>query len=51
MPDLLQAIHCAEGKIRKIIFGDKKDPDYKIDELGKVVYYKTGGNEIQGFTF
>ncbi|MBK8710924.1 MAG: PQQ-binding-like beta-propeller repeat protein [Niastella sp.] len=38
-------------EIRKIIFGDKKDPDYKIDELGKVVYYKTGGNEIQGFTF
>jgi outer membrane protein assembly factor BamB len=38
-------------EIRKMIFGDKKDPDYKIDELGKVVYYKADGNEIQGFTF
>ncbi|MEO7266188.1 MAG: PQQ-binding-like beta-propeller repeat protein [Ferruginibacter sp.] len=38
-------------EIRKIIFGDKKDPDYKLDELGRVVYYKSGGNEIQGFSF
>lgn len=38
-------------EIRKMVFGDKKDPDYKIDELGKVVYYKADGNEIQGFTF
>lgn len=38
-------------EIKKMIFGDKKDPDYKLDELGKVVYYKSDGNEIQGFTF
>jgi hypothetical protein len=38
-------------EIRKILFGDKKDPDYKLDELGKVVYYKADGNEIQGFLF
>ncbi|RYY49721.1 MAG: hypothetical protein EOO06_06185 [Chitinophagaceae bacterium] len=38
-------------EIRKMVFGDKKDPDYKIDELGKVVYYKADGNELQGFTF
>ena len=38
-------------EMKKMIFGDKKDPDYKIDELGRVVYYKTDGNEIQGFTF
>ena len=38
-------------EIKKMIFGDKKDPDYKLDELGKVVYYKSDGNEIQGFAF
>ncbi len=38
-------------EIRKIILGDKKDPDYKLDELGRVVYYKADGNEIQGFLF
>ena len=38
-------------EIRQMIFGDKKDPDYKLDELGKVVYYKADGNEIQGFGF
>ncbi|MEO7045055.1 MAG: PQQ-binding-like beta-propeller repeat protein [Ferruginibacter sp.] len=38
-------------EIKKMIFGDKKDPDYKLDELGKVVYYKSDGNEIQGFIF
>ena len=37
--------------LKKMVFGDKKDPDYKIDELGKVVYYKADGNEIQGFVF
>ncbi|MEJ7627337.1 MAG: PQQ-binding-like beta-propeller repeat protein [Ferruginibacter sp.] len=37
--------------IKKMIFGDKKDPDYKLDELGKVVYYRADGNEIQGFVF
>ena len=38
-------------EIRRITFGDKKDPDYKLDELGRVVYYKADGNEIQGFGF
>ncbi len=38
-------------ELKKMVFGDKKDPDYKIDELGKVVYYKADGNEIQGFVF
>ncbi len=38
-------------EIRQIVFGDKKDPDYKLDELGRVVYYKADGNEIQGFAF
>ncbi len=38
-------------EIRQIVFGDKKDPDYKLDEFGKVVYYKADGNEIQGFAF
>ena len=38
-------------EVKKMIFGDKKDPDYKLDELGKVVYYKSDGNEIQGFGF
>ena len=38
-------------EIRKIVLGDKKDPDYKLDELGRVVYYKADGNEIQGFGF
>ncbi len=38
-------------EIRKIIFGDKKDPDYKLDKLGRVVYFKSDGNELQGFLF
>ncbi len=38
-------------EIRRMMFGDKKDPDYKLDELGKVVYYRADGNEIQGFSF
>ena len=38
-------------EIRRMVFGDKKDPDYKLDELGKVVYYRADGNEIQGFNF
>ena len=37
--------------IRKITFGDKKDPDYKLDELGRVVYCHSNGNKIQGFNF
>ena len=38
-------------EIKKMVFGDKKDPDYKLDELGKVVYYRANGSEIQGFVF
>ncbi len=38
-------------EIRKIIFGDKKDPDYKLDELRRIVYFKSDGNELQGFLF
>lgn len=45
-------IDKTNGKeIKKIVFGDKKDPDYKLDELGKMIYYKADGNELQGFTF
>jgi hypothetical protein len=41
-----------DGKeIRKVILGDKKDPDYKLDELGRVIYFRSGGSEIQGFSF
>lgn len=39
------------SEIRKIILGDKKDPDYKMDELGRVIYYKTDGSVISGFAF
>ena len=38
-------------EIRKIILADKKDPDYQLDELGRMLYYKSDGNEIQGFAF
>jgi hypothetical protein len=38
-------------EMKKMVFGDKKNPDYKIDELGRVVYYRADGNEIQGFSF
>ncbi len=45
-------IDKTNGKeIRKIILGDKKDPDYQMDELGRVVYYKANGSEISGFRF
>ncbi len=41
-----------DGKeIKKIVLGDKTDPDYKLDELGRVVYYKANGSEISGFKF
>jgi outer membrane protein assembly factor BamB len=48
----IMMVNKTTGKeIRRMMFGDKKDPDYKLDELGKVVYYKADGNEIQGFGF
>lgn len=36
---------------RQMLLGDKKDPDYQLDELGKMVYYKSDNNEIQGFKY
>lgn len=48
----IKLINKNTGKeIRSIILGDKKDPDYKLDELGKMVYYKSDGDELQGFSF
>ncbi len=48
----LMMIDKTTGKqIKKIVLGDKKDPDYKLDELGRVVYYKANGSEIAGFRF
>ncbi len=45
-------IDKTDGKeIKKIVLGDKKDPDYKLDELGRVVYYRANGSEISGFRF
>lgn len=45
-------INKTTGKeIRRMMFGEKKEPNYKLDELGKVVYYRADGNEIQGFNF
>ncbi|HNP54931.1 MAG TPA: hypothetical protein PKK69_09935, partial [Ferruginibacter sp.] len=38
-------------EIRRMILADKKDPDYKLDELGRMVYFKSDGNELQGFAF
>ena len=37
-----------EGK--KIVFADK-NPDYKLDQIDRVVYFKNGDNEMQGFKF
>lgn len=34
-----------------MILGDKKDPDYKMDELERVIYYRSGGNTLEGFKF
>lgn len=38
-------------EIRKVVLGDKTDPNYKLDELGRVIYYRANGSEIQGFGF
>lgn len=38
-------------EIRRMVLADKKDPDYKLDELGRMVYFKSDGNELQGFAF
>lgn len=45
-------VNKADGKrISDMLLGDKKDPDYKLDELEKVIYYRSGGNTIEGFKF
>jgi len=38
-------------RIADMLLGDKKDPDYKMDELGRVIYYRSGGNTLEGFKF
>lgn len=37
-----------EGK--KIIFADKS-PDYKLDQIDRLVYFKSSNDELQGFKF
>ncbi|MCO6497844.1 MAG: PQQ-binding-like beta-propeller repeat protein [Chitinophagaceae bacterium] len=37
-------------KIADLLLGDKKDPDYKLDELGRIVYYRSA-ETIEGFKF
>lgn len=45
-------VNKADGKrLSDMLLGDKKDPDYKMDELEKVIYYRSGGNTIEGFKF
>lgn len=45
-------VNKADGKrISDMLLGDKKDPDYKMDELERVIYYRSGGNTIEGFKF
>lgn len=42
----------ATGKrIADMLFGDKTSPDYTIDDLGKVVFYESDKNTIEGFKF
>lgn len=44
-------ISKADGKrIADLLLGDKKDPDYKLDELARTVYYRSGSS-IEGFKF
>lgn len=44
-------ISKADGKrISDMLLGDKKDPDYKLDELERIVYYRSGST-IEGFKF
>ena len=39
------------SRISDMILGDKKDPDYKMDELERVIYYRSGGSTLEGFEF
>lgn len=45
-------VNKADGKrISDMLLGDKKDPDYKMDELERVIYYRSGGSTLEGFAF
>ena len=45
-------VNKADGKrISDMLLGDKKDPNYQMDELDRVIYYRSGGNTIEGFRF
>ena len=37
--------------IRSILLGAKKDLDYKLDGLGKMIFFKADDNELKGFGF
>jgi hypothetical protein len=34
-----------------MLFGDKTSPDYTIDDLGKIVFYQSDNNTMEGFKF
>jgi outer membrane protein assembly factor BamB len=38
-------------EIRSVLLGAKKDLDYKLDGLGKMVFFKADDNELKGFGF
>ncbi len=45
-------VNKEDGKrISDMLLGDKKDPDYKMDELERTIYYRSGGNTMEGFKF
>ncbi len=45
-------VNKADGsRIADMLLGDKKEPDYKMDELERVIYYRSGGNTLEGFSF
>ena len=37
--------------IRSVLLGAKKDLDYKLDGLGKMVFFKVDDKELKGFGF
>lgn len=48
----IKLINKNTGKeIRSIVLGAKKDLDYKLDGLGKMVFFKVDDNELKGFGF
>lgn len=46
---IVDKISGKEG--RQMLLGDKKDPDYQLDEIGKIVFYKSDNNELKGFKY